>query len=294
MTANTENRVPFISHISELRTRLMWSVGFIVAGAVFGYFLRGQLLGFVQRPLGQTLYYTDPTGALSFVIKICVVFGVLFGLPVAMYHVFAFLGPLLSKRSKGLIVFFTFCSVVLAVLGAAFAYFVTLPAALHFLVGFSSQSIQALITADEYFNFAFAYILGVALLFQLPLLLLFINRIKPLQPTKLLGATRFVVLVSFIVAAIITPTPDPMNQGLMALPAILLYLGSILMIALVNLPQKRRRRRMGVKLPKAALPVVIPAERVQLRPEVQITTLQAAAHLMTKNTASRRVISDFV
>jgi sec-independent protein translocase protein TatC len=122
----------------------------------------------------------------------------------------------------------------LAFAGVLFAYFVSLPAALHFLAKFGGAGVQSLITVDEYFNFALAYLAGFALLFQLPLLILFVNRIKPLTPGKMMGAQRFVILISFIVAAILTPTPDPFNQLLMAAPAIVLYQIGIIMVMIVN------------------------------------------------------------
>jgi sec-independent protein translocase protein TatC len=294
VSTSAENRVPFINHIAELRTRLMWSVASIVAGAVFGYFVRGYLISAVQKPLGETLYYTDPTGALSFVIKICVVFGILFGLPVVMYHVFGFLGPLLSKRTKSMTAMFTFFSVILAISGALFAYYFTLPAALEFLVGFGSESIKSLITADEYFNFAFAYILGFALLFQIPLMMLFINRIKPLPPRKLFGALRYVLVISFVIAAIITPTPDPLNQALMALPAVLLYLVTAVVLAIINHPKKKYQENQElyyVSLPKAALPLLIrQPQQSQLSISQPVMRPSAPRDVLLR----RRTISDFV
>lgn len=246
----------FIDHVGELRIRLVWSCLAIVAGAAVGYFLHDTLLGIVQKPLGQALYNTTPTGAFSFVIKVCVVFGLLVGLPIIMYQLFSFLGPLLSKKSKGVIALYTFFSVVLAIAGSVFAYFISLPAALNFLVNFGNDTnIQSIITANEYFNFAFAYILGMAAIFQLPLLLLFINRVKPLKPASMFKGTRYVLVISFIAAAIITPTPDPFNQALMAGPIIVLYLASITLVALINLRRKpAQQAKFEIKKPAAQQP----------------------------------------
>lgn len=238
---DAEVRAPLIEHVRELRTRLMWALAFVILGAGLGYLVHERLLNIVQQPLHQTLYYTTPTGALGFILKICVTFGILVGLPVIMYQIFAFFGPLLNNRTKKGVVAFTFLSVILALSGALFAYYLTLPAALHFLVGFSSDNIRSLITANEYFNFAFAYILGFAVLFQIPLILAFINRITPLQPKKLAGSIRYIVVASFVVAAIITPTPDPMNQAMMAAPAIVLYLLSIIIIIAINARSNRKQ-----------------------------------------------------
>lgn len=239
----------FAGHIHELRKRLMWSFLFVVVGAGIGYALHGPILRILQEPLSESLYYTAPTGAFSFVIKVCFVFGFIFALPVVVYQVFAFFGPLLRNKAKKLIVWFAFLSVLLASLGILFAYFISLPAALHFLVNFGRESadIQALITADEYFNFVLAYIAGFAALFQLPLIISFVNKVKPLKPAQLLGGTRYVVLGSFVIAALITPTPDPLNQALMAGPIILLYFMSAVITIATNAIRGRSKTKKTVQ-----------------------------------------------
>jgi Sec-independent protein secretion pathway component TatC len=91
-----------------------------------------------------------------------------------------------------------------------------------------------MIIVGEYLNFVFSYLLGFAVLFQLPLIMLFINRIKPQEPKKLIKHQRWVILISFIIAAVLTPTPDPINQFIMAAPIILLYQVSVMLIWLQN------------------------------------------------------------
>src|SRR5690606_30989639 len=141
--------------------------------------------------------------------------GLVVALPALSYHIFGFFGPIIPNKTKRATVLYLLMSVTLACLGMAFAYFVSLPASLRFLTTFGdSGDIHALITANEYFNFVLTYVAGFAILFQVPLIITFTNRVTPLPPKKLLGATRYVIVLSFIVAAIITPTPDPMNQAI--------------------------------------------------------------------------------
>src|SRR5690606_20255917 len=123
----------------------------------------------------------------------------------------------------------------------------SLPAALHFLSNFSTGSVTSLISANEYFNFVMIYVACFALLFQMPLIIAFINKITPLTPRLLMKKQRFVILGSFIVAAIITPTPDPLNQTLMALPIIGLYQSSIGVVWQSNrrTRKKSHRRQMA-------------------------------------------------
>lgn len=223
---------PFVEHVRELRRRVLWSLTFVCLGAGVGYLLYEKLLFILQQPYGRELYYTTPTGALSFLIKVCVTFGFIVGLPVVTYQILAFIAPVAKIQTRRTIAGYLFASVSLAAAGVFFAYFISLPAALHFLVNFGNpESVQALITANEYFNFVLAYLAGFALLFQIPLLVLAINRITPLKPLKLLGGIKYVVLASFIVAAVLTPTPDPFNQAIMAGPMVLLYLISVGLVA---------------------------------------------------------------
>lgn len=243
----------FAEHVHELRRRLMWSLLFVAIGAGIGYALHDKVLQVLQSPLNDSLYYTAPTGAFSFIIKVCVTFGLIVALPVVVYQIFAFFGPLLSSQKRRTIVGYVFMSVLLAGAGITFAYFVSLPAALHFLVNFGGETtdIQALITADEYFSFVLAYIAGFALLFQLPLVISFINKVTPLKPVQLLGGTRYVILGSFVAAAIITPTPDPLNQALMAGPIILLYFLSVIVVMLSN--KLRGRHKVKTVVPSVPL-----------------------------------------
>lgn len=253
---------PLFEHVRELRRRLLWSLTFVIVGAGIGYVLYEKLLYLLQLPYGKELYYTAPTGALSFLIKVCLTFGFVVGLPMIVYQLLAFIAPVAKMQTRRIIALYLFTSVALALLGISFAYFVSLPAALHFLVNFGNpDTVQALITANEYFNFVLSYLAGFAVLFQIPLLIMGINRITPLKPRKLLGGFKYAVLLSFIVAAILTPTPDPVNQTIMAGPIVILYLLSVGLVAVFG-----RKRRAAVAAPAVELapdpdpePVVTPS-----------------------------------
>lgn len=249
----------FIEHLHELQIRLTWIVLAVIVCGGAAYAVHEQLLAVVQRPLGQTLYYTSPTGGFSFLFKLCAVAGIVLALPVILYHLFKFLGPLLNRTHRLDIAAFTLWSLNLAYAGVLFAYMVSLPAALHFLAKFGGDSIQSLITADEYFNFALAYLGGFAILFQLPLIVLFINRIKPLSPKKMIGAQRYIILGSFVIAAILTPTPDPVNQAIMAIPVVLLYQVSVVLVLILNHSSKKSQPVVHKPFSSQITPVSQPA-----------------------------------
>ena len=230
-------------HIGELRRRALYCFVALLAGGIVGYKFQDQIIAWLIKPLGETLFYTSPAGGFDFLIKICLFFGFLLAIPVIMYNIIRFISPavphhIIIKTSRILVY-----SISLWLMGAAFAYYVSLPSALHFLNNFSSKQIQSLISAQEYFNFVMIYIAGFAALFQMPLLIAFINKITPLKPMMLMKKQKVIILVSFIIAAVLTPTPDPINQTLMAVPIIALYQTSIGTVWYENRRQSNKKAR---------------------------------------------------
>lgn len=233
-TTKADESKSFIEHINEFKRRLTLIVLSLIGASLVAYLFNETLMAIIQKPFGQTLYYTSPVGGLNFLIKLCITFGVIAALPIIMYQTARFFAPILEKSHKRAMVPYLVCSMLLAYGGVVFAYFISLPSALHFLTGFSNEDISALITANEYYDFVLAYLLGFAVLFQIPIVVLFINRIKPLTPGGMMKAQRYIILASFIIAAILTPTPDPVNQTIMAMPAILLYQVSVMLVWWTN------------------------------------------------------------
>lgn len=246
------DRRPFIEHVHELRGRIFKVVFVLLAGTALGYFIRERLLVILVKPLGEPLYFTTPSGGLEFVFRISMFLGIILATPVAVYQLFKFLQPTIDQKSSRFIAILSVASVLLLISGILFGYFVTLPAALTFLKGFSNDQVHSLITTSEYLSFVTVYLAGFAILFQLPIILLFINRITPLTPGGMFGFERWVILVSFVVAAIITPTPDPLNQLFMAMPIIILYNLSIGVIWITN-----RRHKTVIAPVLASEPVTV-------------------------------------
>ncbi len=229
----------FMDHIRELRGRLFWiAVIFLVASAA-AYPFRDIIINFLVAPLdGMELYYLTPAGGFSFIIKVCTYVGIVATMPAVIYHLYRYLQPAVGKIQGRTVLSYVFFSTLLALTGIAFAYFVSLPAALHFLTNFDLKSVTAMLTVDAYFSFVTTYLIGAALLFQLPLLLLIINSIVTLPPRKLMSYQRHMLLGAFVVAAIISPTPDIMNQALLAGPIIAMYQVGILLVWLRNITKK--------------------------------------------------------
>ncbi|WP_119071995.1 twin-arginine translocase subunit TatC [Aggregatilinea lenta] len=240
---------PFLFHLQELRDRLLWYLASFAIASAIGYSIHSSIISFLTKPLGQTLYYSSPAGAFDFVLTISLFFGFLASLPVLIYHVLRFVEPAIPKNTKLGVAKFLAASCLLVVVGVVFAYFVSLPAALYFLSSFGSEEMASLISTSEYFSFVSRYMLGFGLLFQLPLVMVLVNSFYKLKIRTLFRYQKWVVLVSFILAAILTPTPDVFNQLIMAVPIILLYQVSIFVIWLINKHKKEAHSGISMQKP---------------------------------------------
>lgn len=230
----------FTEHLREIRTRLLWVVGFFLIAASAAFPFRDSLMQTLMAPLGNyQLYYLTPAGGFSFIIKVCTYAGLLASVPVLIYHFYKFIEPLMTKRRLNVIRYVVWSS-ILALGGTFFAYFVILPTALHFLTNLDAGGLQAMLTADSYLSFVIIYIIGVAILFQIPLVLLMINAIKKLSLRKLFAAQRYVAIGSLLIAAIISPTMDIMNQLLLAVPVIVMFQLGIGLVWLKQWSAKRK------------------------------------------------------
>jgi sec-independent protein translocase protein TatC len=212
-------------------------VGSIIIFGIGGYLIQRQLIAFLLKPAqDQRFIYTSPGGGVNFLFQICIYFGVVLSIPLIVYQLLLFISPIMSQRSHKFLVRSSFFSAVLAICGLCFGYFVGLPGALHFLSQqFSfNTSIDALFTIQEYMSFVTIYLVGSALLFQIPLVMLMINRVKPQKPSQLIKKQRYVIVLAFIAAAIITPTPDIFNQLIIAGPIIFVYQLGVTLVWLAN------------------------------------------------------------
>lgn len=218
------SKVAIKKHLKELQWRLTIVAAFFIIGATLAYTYQAQLIPALMAPLhGEKLIYLNPAGGFSFIFLISIYAGIAVALPILVQQLYAFLRPALpqsaQKKSSAIII----SSFLLLISGVAFGYFVAVPNALTFLTTFADEYVSSSLTADSYLNFVIAYTIGIGLVFQIPLVLLLIDSIKPLTPTGLFKSERWVILGAFIVAAIITPTPDPINQTIVAGPVIIVY-----------------------------------------------------------------------
>lgn len=221
----------FLEHIHELRKRLFVSGVAFLVGAIVAYIERVRILSYLHQPFNQVLYYTSPAGAFNLAMKISVLGGIIFLLPVLSYNLVSFAQPALthqfSRRGLRLISLLT---ILLAAGGAAFAYYCVVPMSLSFFGKFNTAGFRSLISATDYINFVINCLIAFVVIFQIPLLILLIDKIKPLPPKRLLHFERHVIVASLLIALILPFTYDPLTQFLIAAPMIALYNMSIILV----------------------------------------------------------------
>ncbi|HJQ09197.1 MAG TPA: twin-arginine translocase subunit TatC [Candidatus Saccharimonadales bacterium] len=229
-------KIPFIQHLYELRKRLLYIALSVVLWSIAAYAVQMHIVAALLKPAAnQQFIYTSPGGGLEFLLRVCLYTGIFCSIPVIVYQLLKYLEPLIKKDAVRFIAWGSVVSGLLASTGMAFGYFIGMPAALGFLLNqFTNEQIQALLSIQSYLSFVTVYLLGSALLFQLPLILLLINRIKPLSPKKLLGFERWVVIAAFVLGGIINPSPRIIDQLLLTVPIILTYQVGIILVWLSN------------------------------------------------------------
>jgi sec-independent protein translocase protein TatC len=230
-------RMSFFEHLADLRTRLMHAVGAIAIGAFVGVGVARYIMDFVAKPMTKALrdahlddhlYVTHPAGYLNNYITLGLYVGLVLASPYVLYQVWLFIAPGLYKHEKKAVASFIISSVGLFLAGIAFAYYVILPYLLRFLVNFTvGGQFKPWISLDEYFDLLFKVLLGVGIVFEMPILIFVLALFNIVTPQFLWKNFKYAILVIGIIAAIITPTPDAMTMLVFMAPMILLYLVGI-------------------------------------------------------------------
>lgn len=240
-----------LEHLQELRKRLICSllsiaVGFFVA---YGFHLRiADLMiepimkAFAAHHLPTTkLVYLNPMDGFNFYLKIGLFGGIILASPFILYQVWLFIAPGLYQNEKRYLVPFMTATVGLFLTGAFFGYRYVYPGALEFLIGYSRQ-FTPMVTIGEYTELFLTVILGLGIVFELPILVFFLALFGIVNSRWLWKNIRYAILIIFIIAGIITPTPDPLSMCLFATPMLMLYLISIGVAHMVH-PDARNRRK---------------------------------------------------
>ncbi len=211
-----------VDHLSELRTRLVIAIVAIIIGTLGAYYYVEDILQILVAPAGK-LYYTKPTEAFFTYMKISLVAGCIVSSPVWFYQIWAFIVPALSKGEKRVTFMVVPTAVVLFVVGVLFSYYLVLPMAIQFFIGFGTDELQPLFSIGQYIDFVIAFILPFGITFELPLILIALGVLGILSSDRLREYRKMFILLAFIIGAAISPTPDMLSQTMIAGPMILLY-----------------------------------------------------------------------
>jgi sec-independent protein translocase protein TatC len=224
-------RMSFFAHLVELRKRIINSAIAIVIGAGIGVTFADKIFGFIALPmraalrkqnLDDRLVYTSPAGAINLIITLGIYSGIVLAAPVILHQVWLFIAPGLYKRERRAATGFIFSSLFLFLSGIAFGYFVMLPYMLNFLTGFQGP-FRPLISINEYFDFILIVLLGLGVIFELPVLIFFLALFNIVTPAFLWKNTRYAILIIAVIAAIVTPTPDATTMLVFMAPMVALY-----------------------------------------------------------------------
>jgi sec-independent protein translocase protein TatC len=218
----------FLEHLDDLRGVLIQSAIVFLAMVIVFWFFSGRIIDFLIRDLSvDELIFYAPAEAFMARVKVSLVLGLLAAYPFILFKVWAFVSPALFNRERSKVYPFIISASTLFYVGVVFAYLVIIPVALEFLLGFGTDHLSPLISVTSYFSFVARLCITFGLVFQLPVVVFVLSMLGIVTPRFLLRQWRYAVLIIFVAAAILTP-PDPASQVLMALPIILLYIGSVL------------------------------------------------------------------
>lgn len=222
------SRMSLLDHLAELRRRLLWSAAALGVAFALCWTVVGEIFELLARPVypllpeGTRLAFLGITDPLILYLKVAALAAVFVASPFLFYQAWRFIAPGLYRREKYWAVPFVALGSLFFMAGGAFGYLVAFPFAAEFLLGLGA-GFEPVITVERYFRFLLTIILGLGLMFQLPLVVFILAQIGVASPRFLLRQSRWAILIIFIVAAIITPTPDAVNLFLFATPTVALY-----------------------------------------------------------------------
>lgn len=240
----------FLEHLEDLRKRLFHSILAIFLAVIPAWIFSKDLYRILAVPVtrylpeGQTLAFTKLTAPFMLYIKVSFLAAIFITAPFLFFQLWLFISPGLYRKEKKYLWPFVFFTTFFFSLGAVFGYFVVFPWACRFFLSMGAD-FQAVITVDEYFSLALRVLLGIAIVFELPTLVFFLSKLGLITSRWMIKNFKYAVLAVFIIAAIITPTPDMVTQSIIAVPMLGLYGLSILIAFLFG--QEREKKKDGNK-----------------------------------------------
>ena len=223
-------------HLSELRKRLTWSAIVLIVVSIVCFIFHQQILSMLMGPASgfpgmpnEKPVYTDLTEFLGIAMKVSLMVGFFISMPFVIWHIIMFVSPGLNKSEKKYLYIFLPISMIVFAAGASFGYYILFPPAVQFLISFGTDIATPMIRIGNYVNLMISLLFWMGVVFEIPIALFFLARIGVVTPKFLSKNRRWAVVLAFILGALITPTLDPINQALVAIPIIVLFEFGILL-----------------------------------------------------------------
>jgi sec-independent protein translocase protein TatC len=240
MAKNSTGEMPFLDHLEELRWRIVWSIAALGVGLILGFLIvmKLKLLTVLQQPIapfmrGHKLVFTHPGDTFSITLSTSLIVGTVIASPVIIYQLWAFLSPALHRHERRVVIPVIGGAVLLFVAGVALAWFFVLPMTLKFLMNFQVESLEPMITASEYFSLVTILALTMGAVFELPILILALAAMGLVTPKFLSRFRKYALVLSYIVAAFITPGDLFITTIALTVPLYLLYELSVILAYIV-------------------------------------------------------------
>ena len=226
--------MPLLEHLDELRQRLFRAFFVLIVTTGASFIFAPQIIDYLARPIGgvHDLVSIEITENIGIFMKVSLLCGFIFAMPFIVYEILAFVLPGLKRNERSWLLVVVPLAGVLFAGGVAFTWFVMLPSAIPFLTGF--MNITTHVRPENYFDFITRLMFWIGICFELPLIVMFLAKLKFVTAKQLAAGWRYAVVTMAIVAAAVTPTVDPINMGLVMAPLMGLYLVSILLAAVVR------------------------------------------------------------
>ena len=229
-----ESSAPLLQHLNELRIRVFKAFLALIVTTSISFIFSQQIIEYLASPIGgiAKLVSIELTENIAIFMKVSLLGGFVLGMPVIVYQIVAFVSPGLKRKEQiWLLVMVPFAAILFA-MGVAFTWFVMLPTAIPFLSNFMGITTQ--VRPENYFEFITQIMFWIGICFEMPLIIMFLAKLKFVTAKQLAAGWRYAIVVMAIVAAAVTPTVDPVNMGLVMAPLMGLYVISIILAAIVG------------------------------------------------------------
>lgn len=227
-----EAQMTIIEHLEELRQRLMKCLLAVAVTTALSFAFTSQIMRILIAPAGIKPVFLRPTEMFVTYFRVALLAGSILAMPVIVYQTVQFVWPGLRNSERAYLRIIVPAATLSFVLGVLFTYFVLLPFALRYLVSFGGDLVEAKWAIGEYISFVTTLLFWSGVIFETPLIMYFLARLRLISPQFLSRNRKFAIIIIAVLAAVITPTPDPFNMGLVMLPLLLMYEAGILLAKL--------------------------------------------------------------